>query len=470
MTRRGALPPGRGAPSAPGSPALASYAALRLAQLDLEGREFARAQYGGRPSSARPPPRPARRRARGGRAGYWARDYDRAAALRAIPRRFSEAAGGPAVRLALGWTEFRRGRLDEAREPGRASPARPRPTRARPTRSCSPRSWRPRRVTAEGAGCSTSRPAVPRLRAGRGRAAQPRDPLPPRRPSRPRRCRAQPGPRGRLSSPYLGRTRVAKGVALVVGSAGRRPSRSSGPPSGRGRTPSRLGSGRIALERRQWDEATREFVAARDAGSGGGGGGRGVRPRRRALQPGQDRRVREARGRARRGAADPATTPYLLEAWPGGRRRQEAGRTRGPSRSAWPTTSPRAMPRLARWPSPSAARRARPSGPSRARCIERSPPRYPKPRRSTPGELDVAEALLRTGAAAEARRGLEPLPAAAAPGDPRRPARPAARRGAGGHRRSRGSARDVRALRHEFPAAQGAPRPCSARPTPPGGG
>jgi predicted negative regulator of RcsB-dependent stress response len=111
----------RGAPravrGAPGRPELAAYAALRLAQMDLEGRDFAqaRATADGILTEAVPASLKAAALIVVGEAGYWARDYDRAAAAMAASDRVPSAEAGP-VSLALAWTELRRGKLDVARQ------------------------------------------------------------------------------------------------------------------------------------------------------------------------------------------------------------------------------------------------------------------------------------------------------------------------------------------------------------------
>jgi outer membrane protein assembly factor BamD (BamD/ComL family) len=67
----------------PGSPALGAYAALRLAQIDFDTREFAKARDGARKVQADAAASAEMRAAAlvlGGEAAYWARDYAQAAA------------------------------------------------------------------------------------------------------------------------------------------------------------------------------------------------------------------------------------------------------------------------------------------------------------------------------------------------------------------------------------------------------
>ena len=104
----------------PGSPALAAYAALRLAQIDFDTREFAKARDGARKlvaDTAAPAEMRAAALVLGGEAAYWARDYAQAAALysgflSAYPS-YPQAA---MASLALGWAELRGGKPDAARQ------------------------------------------------------------------------------------------------------------------------------------------------------------------------------------------------------------------------------------------------------------------------------------------------------------------------------------------------------------------
>ena len=104
--------------STPGSPALAGYAALRLAQIDFDTREFTKARDGARKLQA-DTAAPAEMRAAalvlGGEAAYWARDYSQAAAsyggfLSAYPS-YPQV---PMASFALGWAELQGGKPDAA--------------------------------------------------------------------------------------------------------------------------------------------------------------------------------------------------------------------------------------------------------------------------------------------------------------------------------------------------------------------
>ena len=445
--------------SAPGFPALASYAALRLAQLDLEGREPARAQVTaeGLVGDSSPAVRAAALVV-AGEAAYGARAYDRAAGhYERFLADFPNAAEAPSVRLALGWTELRRGRLDGARQIWtRFADEQPKDPRgagamllaaelaAQAGDAATARRLLEQLVRrfpdSEHAPLASLNRAILSIRAGQSQAAL-RD--------------LQGLPARAALSAHLGRMRLARGIALLdVG----RPADAQvdlRAALADGEETARLGLGRIALARRAWDEATREFLAARDAGSPAVAAGAEYGLAVVLYNQGKTEEFVKLAGPLVAGAKDPATTPYLLEAlarlaaddkrWPEARTLTLRLADEFPDAEA----TPRALAYLG-----GAASRAG-EWPVAREAYARLAARDPKHPALAAGELDVSEALLRTGAAPDARRRLEPLAGAAA-GDPRLPRGllllAQAREATG----DRAGALEVYArLRQDYPAAQG---------------
>jgi TolA-binding protein len=69
-------------------------------------------------------------------------------------------------------------------------------------------------------------------------------------------------------SPYIGRLRLARGILLVEAGRTFEAASEFGQAARHGEDAARIGLGRIAFDRRLWEEAAREFTAARDAGVG----------------------------------------------------------------------------------------------------------------------------------------------------------------------------------------------------------
>ncbi len=258
----------------PSVPVFGFYAALRLAQLDFDTREFARAEAAAK--SLLNETLPADLRAAvlllAGEAAYWARDYEQAAEfytrfLTDLPKHPQ----APLVGLALGWAEFRRGRLDAARQRWRsfASEAASDPRAAEALLLAAELAAKAGEVPAaqsllgevivkfpktEQADLAILNRAILAINGDRSAEALPelsllaeRVPL----------------------SPYIGRVRLARGVALL--GMGRPAEAQPDFRAGLGQGDdalAHLGLGVVAFERVEWDGAAREFAEARDAGSG----------------------------------------------------------------------------------------------------------------------------------------------------------------------------------------------------------
>jgi len=414
--------------STPGSPALAGYAALRLAQIDFDTREFTKARDGARKLQA-DTAAPAEMRAAalvlGGEAAYWARDYAQAAAsyggfLSAYPS-YPQA---PMASFAMGWAELRGGKPEAARQ---------RWTRYAQQAQSDPRAPEALVLAGELAG-----------RAGDFAGAQSLlDQVVDRYPNSPyaevavlnRAILAVRGGRaadalpelGRLVqrgavSPYVARARVTRGAALLATGKPADAERDFQAALGLGETGvAQLGMGTADFARQQWDAAVRDFVAARDAGAG---------PVSAAASYGlaavlfNQRRLDEFKQAATplvAGAVDPFITPRLLH----GLAAVAAEEKRWPEAKA---LTLRLADQFPRYEGTQAALTGLASAASQGEQWTLSREVYAKLGERFPGSpttgtsrLDYAEALLRTGAAAEARRALEPAPGGVAtpPASPR---------------------------------------------------
>ncbi len=256
----------------PGS-RLGWLARLRLAQLNFEFREFAQAQADATALLAQPIPSEFRAPALllAGEGAYYAGEYDGAAgAFRRFLGEFRTHPAAPAAMYSVGWAELKRGNGAEART-AFADFARDLPDNQYAADALSLAAEQ-----AAGAGDSASAldlldrvldryPAHPRadlvrlnraillLRAGRPRDAQPllHDFL----------NRAP-------TSPLLGRAHLALGVALL---ASRHPAEAreefaAARREGEG-AEAQLGLGVAALELKSWEDAARAFADARESGS-----------------------------------------------------------------------------------------------------------------------------------------------------------------------------------------------------------
>ena len=259
--------------SNPGTPALGWYAGYRLAQMDIEGREFGQAQA--RLDALLRQTLDADIRAAvlalGGEVGYAARDWDQAAdRYGRYLADYGSSPEAPSVQLALAWTQFRRGRFEEARKlwtqfatsqakdpraPGALLLASEIAARAGDTAGAQGLldSLIQRYPEGEHAEVARLNRAILLLRAGKGASTVSdlttlvrRAPL----------------------SPYIGRMRLARGAALMADGKPADAARELTAALGQGEgAVAHLGLGRIAFERGQWDEAEREFVEARDGGT-----------------------------------------------------------------------------------------------------------------------------------------------------------------------------------------------------------
>jgi TolA-binding protein len=258
----------------PGAPALGWFAGLRLAQTDLESREIAQART--RIDALLNEPLTAELRGAalvlGGEVAYADRAWDEAAARYSrFLAEFPTSPQAPSVMLALGWVEFRRGRFEAARDAwtrfattNRADPYAPAALllaaelAARSGDTVGARALLDglvqRYPEGEYAEIAQLNRAILAIRAGRGPSTLAdlselirRAPL----------------------SPYTGRMRLARGVVLVADGKAAEAAREFKGAQGQGEGASaNLGLGRVAFDRGQWDEAEREFVEARDTGSG----------------------------------------------------------------------------------------------------------------------------------------------------------------------------------------------------------
>ena len=407
--------------NAPGSPALAAYAALRLAQMDFDTREFAGARDGARKLQAdttAPPEVRAAAAVLGGEAAYWAGDYAQAAQLYGgFLSAYPSQPEAPMVSLALGWAELRGGKPDAARQ---------RWTRFAQQSQSDPRAPEALVLAAELAGragdwagaqslldqvvdrypnseyaeVATLNRSILSMRAGRGADALPE--------------LTRVVNRGAVS-PYVGRARAARGAALLATGKPAEAERDFQSALNLGEAGiAQLGLGGASFAAGQWDQAARRFAEARDAGTG---------PIDAAASYGlaavlfNQRKIDEFKQVATplvAGPVDPATTPRLLHGLAAvaiEEKRWSDARTLtlrlADQFPRYEGTQP-ALTQLA-----SAASQGGEWTLSRdvyAKLNER----FPGSSTSTGNRLDYAETLLRTGAAAEARRTLES--AATAPG------------------------------------------------------
>src|SRR5438445_555518 len=207
----------------------------------------------------------------GGEAGYAARDWDQAAdRYGRFLADYGSSPEAPSVQLALGWTQFRRGRHEEARKlwsgfatsqakdpraPGALLLASEVAARSGDTAGAQALldGLIQRYPEGEHAEVARLNRAILLLRAGKGA-----------------------GTVGDLTtlvrraplSPYIGRMRLARAAALMADGKPEEATRELTAALAQGESAvAHLGLGRIAFDRKQWDEAEREFVEARDGGT-----------------------------------------------------------------------------------------------------------------------------------------------------------------------------------------------------------
>jgi TolA-binding protein len=400
--------------TAPGSPALAAYAALRLAQMDFDTREFARARDGARKlvaDTAAPAEARAAAQVLGGEAAYWAGDYAQAATLYGgFLSSYPAQPEAPMVSLALGWAELRGGKPDAARQ---------RWARFAQQAQADPRAPEALVLAAELAG-----------RAGDWAGAQSLlDQVVDRYPNSEyvevamlnRAILAVRGGRaadtlpelGRLVnrgvvSPYVGRARATRGAALLATGKPAEAERDFQAALGQGETGvAQLGLGSASFARGQWDQAARLFAEARDAGTGpvADAAGYGL-----AAVLFNQRKIDEFKQVATpmvAGPVDPATTPRLVHAL-------AAVAVEEKRWSDARTLTLRLADQFPRYEGtqPALSQLATAAGQSEQWALSRDMyaklgERFPGSPASAGNRLDYAEALLRTGGAAEARRTLE---------------------------------------------------------------
>src|SRR5262245_45088875 len=412
--------------SRPGTPALGWYAELRLAQMDLESRETdqARARI---EKLLQAPLTPEFRGAvleLGGEAAYAARAWDEAAARYSrYLADFPTSPDAASVMLALGWTEFRRGRLDAARETwARFATVHPKDPRvpaalllaadiaARGGDLTGAKSQLDTLIArypdSEYADLARLNRAILAIRAGRGTSVL-----------------------GELTelirnaplSPYMGRMRLAHGVILSTSSQAPEAERDfkTALMQGEGAV-ANLGLGRIAFERSQWDAAEREFVEARDTGTGAVAVAAEYGIAAILWNQGKTDEFKPFAQTLLAKPADPTMTPALLAASAslaaeeGRWKDAQALSTRVATEFPRSDAAPAALSDVA-----TAAAHAN-EWPLANETFKTLVDKYPSYKKGTDTRLDYAEALVRTGAYAEAKTKLTEF-IDASPRDPELP-------------------------------------------------
>ncbi len=409
----------------PGSP-YAWRATIRLVQLDLEAREFGRAQTEIEALMAQRLTAELRVAALllSGEAAYWAKSYE--AAAEAFGRFISEFPGHPdagSAALSLAWTEFRLGRRDAARqrwlEFARSFPQDPRAAEAlllaaelaatagdgRTARNLLDQ-FLSRFPAHPDAAVARLNRAILELREGQ---------------SRPALAGLRQLAASAPSSPFIGRIRVAMGVALLAsGEPGEAAAEFSEALKQGEDVVGSLGLGNSALAQGQWEPAERHFLEAR---------GLAAEPARTLAEYGaavamlkQGKREEFARAATALAQSPHATAVaprlvYVLAAMAvEGKRWSEARQWTLRLANDFPDGqfAAGALARLG------AAAFAEKAWPLARESYELLVKRYPKSPYAEEARLDLGEALIRTGAVAEARATLEPVMGGPA-GDPRRP-------------------------------------------------
>ncbi|HYB42363.1 MAG TPA: tetratricopeptide repeat protein, partial [Candidatus Methylomirabilis sp.] len=411
----------------PAVPLLGLQASLRLAQIDFDLRQFDQSEAAVKSllNQALPGDLSAAALVLGGEAAYWARDYDQSVAF--YTRFLADLPGhplAPKVGLALGWAEFRRGRLDIARERW-TSFAREAPS--------DPRAGEALLLSAElaakagdvGAAQSLLGEVIAKpgsteqgqvailnraiLNIDAGRASDALSDL---------SAFIQRAPQ----SPYVGRARLARGIALVA--LGRTPAAQLDFQAALAQGEdvlAHLGLGVVAFGRSDWDAATREFTAAKDAGSGEAAAAGEYGVAAAAFNGGKTADFSRLATPLLSRPDDPRVTPPVLlgmaavaaeeKRWSDARDLALRLADRFPQREVAPT----ALAELG-----AAAGQAQ-QWPLAREMYEALARRYPGHPGNAAGRVVFAEALLRTGAPADARRELEAFVQQTSPSDPRMP-------------------------------------------------
>jgi TolA-binding protein len=412
--------------TAPVPPALKQHAELRLAQLDFDAREFARAQAAAQQLLSQPLEADVRGAALvlAGEAAYWAQNYAQAAAHYArFLSDFGSRPEAPAVGLALGWAEFRRGRLDAARERwavfARDAAADPRAPgalllaaelAARAGDAVQARLLLDR-VTGQYPGTDAAEVAMLNRAVIAVNGARPAEALIELSRIEPRAA----------TSPNLGRIRSVRGAALLAGKRDADAEAAFRSALGQGDDAlCRLGLGITAMRRGQWEAAARELSEARDAGAGSVGAAIEYGLAAAAFNQGKTDEFKKIAAPLLAGPNDPAITPRLL-------RGMEALAVED---KRWSEARALAMRLVDQFPRHEATPEAvaevgAGAGDAGEWRLAREMyqilgARYPSSAGRQAGRVIYAEALLRTSSAADARRELEAFVASAPAGDPRR--------------------------------------------------
>jgi TolA-binding protein len=406
--------------------ALGPYAALRLAQMDFDARDFAQAEAAARKlvGGRLIPDQRAAALVLAGEAAYWARDYEQAVGL--YNWFLTDLPGhpqAPLIGLALSWAELRRGRPAAARQRWEAF------VRAAPDDPNAPAALLLAAEVAARAGDATGAQglldqmlarypqsehapvaaldrAILALRAGRGKEVA--DDL------------TRLVQRG-SSSAYLGRMRVARGVALLASGKPGDAQRDFRIALGQGEDAlAHLGLGVLAFERSQWEEAGREFAEARDAASGAAAVAAEYGLAAVNFNQGKTEDFKRFAAGLLARPADPTVTPHVLRGldalaveekrWTDARALTLKLVDQFPNHDA----APAALASVA-----AAATRGEEWALARE-LFARLAARYPGSPGARESRLDYDEALLRTGAVAEAKKDLDGF-VNTAPGDPRMP-------------------------------------------------
>jgi len=413
--------------AAPAAPAVKQQAEFRRAQLDFDAREFAQAQAAAQALLGEPVSDDLRAAAMvlAAESAYWARDYEQAASLYA--RFLSEFPGrpeAPSVGLALGWADFRRGNLDAARRRwtafAREASADPRAGEtlllaaelaAKAGETSQARLLLDRVVSqypgTEAADVATLNRAILDLDAGR-----PADAL---------AELDRPGGRASSSPDLAPRARVVRGIALVASKDDSQAEAELKRGLGQGNDAiCRLGLGVIAFARGQWDAAAREFTEVRDAGGGGVAAAADYGLAAVAFNQGKTEEFKKIAGALLDAPNDPAATPQLLR----GMEAVAVEDKRWADARALTLRLVDQFPRHAAAPAAladvGAAAGASAEWPLARDMYRTLAARYPSSPERQPGRIVYAEALLRTGAPADARRELEALAGTLPPGNPGR--------------------------------------------------
>lgn len=415
-----------GVRSSAGGAILGWHASIRLGQMELEARDFAaaRAISDALLQEQLPADYQSATLVLAAESAYGLQQYERAAGL------FTRlGAGGPDVPgageavFSLGWTEMRRGRLAEAQQAwGRfATDLASHPLAATALllgAEAAARAGDPRAAAAlldrviggfsdqEPARIALLDRAVLALRAGRA----------------PDALRDLRGLESESSmSPYLGPVRAARGAALTaMGQPAEAEAEFRAAMAAGEDDMGHLGLGRIAYDRRQWDEAAREFAAARDGGAGPVSAAAEYGLAATAFARGDSAEFRRLAGPLLAGARDPVTAPYLL-----------AGLVATSAHDKqWREAKVHATELVATYPDhritpPALAdvgRAATADGQwiAATETFQVLADRYPTSPAFDEVQLEFAEALLRTGSTSEASRRLETL-VGHRPGDARAP-------------------------------------------------